>query len=286
MAESRSGVAPRLRPPAPRRWRERRRSSRPRNAASRWRRRRAPSSRALFAHLLPAFKQATGIDVRVVAARHRAGARHGRDAATPTSCSCTTRRPRRSSSPKASGSSATDVMYNDFVIVGPKADPGRREGKRRRCCARQRSPRSRAPFNLARDKSGTHARRAALLEDGRHRRRRRRSSPATSDAAAAWGLALNIGPSVRRLRADRPRHLAQLQESRQPGDPGRGRHSASSTSTASSSSTRRSIRTSRCSLRRRSPTGRCSRRRGSGRSPRTSVGGEQLFLPRTRRPLR
>jgi ABC-type tungstate transport system permease subunit len=42
----------------------------------------------LFGHLLPRFKAATGIDVRVVAA------------ATPMSCSCTTRRRKRSSSPK------------------------------------------------------------------------------------------------------------------------------------------------------------------------------------------
>ncbi len=54
----------------------------------------------LFTHLLPAFKQATGIDVKVVAV----GTGQALDMARrgdATCCSCTTRWPRRSSWPTA-----------------------------------------------------------------------------------------------------------------------------------------------------------------------------------------
>ena len=59
----------------------------------------------LFGHLLPAFKKASGIDIRVVA-QGTGGRSTRRAAAMPTSCSCTTGRPRRSSSPRAGAWSA------------------------------------------------------------------------------------------------------------------------------------------------------------------------------------
>ena len=49
----------------------------------------------LFGYLLPMFKAKTGIDVQVIAHRHRPGARHRRGAAMPTWCSCTPSRRKR-----------------------------------------------------------------------------------------------------------------------------------------------------------------------------------------------
>ena len=54
------------------------------------------------------------------------------EAATPTSCWCTRRRPRRSSWPSGHGSSREPVMHNDFVVVGPPDDPARVARRRRR----------------------------------------------------------------------------------------------------------------------------------------------------------
>ena len=109
----------------------------------------------LFAHLLPAFKAASGIDVRVVA-QGTGQALDSAAAATPTWSSCTTRWPKRSSSPRASASKRFAVMYNDFVLVGPKADPAGAKGSDivgglRKVAA------AGAPFVSRGDKSGTHA---------------------------------------------------------------------------------------------------------------------------------
>ena len=109
----------------------------------------------LFAHLLPAFKQATGIDVRVVAV----GTGQALDMARRGDADVLfvhDRRPRRSSSPKASASARADVMYNDFVIVGPKAIPAGAKGKDI-VAALAKLAGSRAPFISRGDKSGTHA---------------------------------------------------------------------------------------------------------------------------------
>ena len=138
----------------------------------------------LFAHLLPAFKAASGIDVRVVARGHRAGAGLRRGAATPTWSSCTTSGRgevrRRGLRPQA-----PPVMYNDFVLVGPQGDPAGVKGKDI-VAALAKLAGQRHGLRLARRQERHACRRAALLEDGRHRLPPRRTQPATRSAAAAW----------------------------------------------------------------------------------------------------
>ena len=61
--------------------------------------------------------------------------------------SSTARRPKRRSWPPASAPSGALVMYNDFVIVGPAADPAgdrRAASRRSRRCRRSRPPRRRS----------------------------------------------------------------------------------------------------------------------------------------------
>jgi hypothetical protein len=78
----------------------------------------------LFGYLLPIFEKKTGIKVRVVALG--TGRRSiSRGAATPTSCSSTRRRPRRKFLAEGEGVKRFPVMYNDFVLIGPKSDPAK-----------------------------------------------------------------------------------------------------------------------------------------------------------------
>jgi len=109
----------------------------------------------LFAHLLPAFKKATGIDVRVVALGTGQALDMGRrgdadvlfvhDQAAEEKF-------------VADGFSLkrSPVMYNDFVIVGPKADPAGVKGKDV-VEALKKLAASKEAFVSRGDKSGTHA---------------------------------------------------------------------------------------------------------------------------------
>jgi tungstate transport system substrate-binding protein len=109
----------------------------------------------LFAHLLPAFKQATGIDVKVVAVGTGQAidmARRGdADVLLVHDTPAETRF-------VADGFAAQryPVMYNDFVLVGPKADPAGARGKDI-VQALARLSAGNASFVSRGDKSGTHA---------------------------------------------------------------------------------------------------------------------------------
>ena len=115
----------------------------------------------LFKHLLPIFEKKTGIEVRVVAlgtgqALDMAGA------ATPTSCSCT---PGRRGEVRRRGlrrASATTVMYNDFVLIGPKSDPAKVAGGKDIVAGAEEDRRRAGAVRLAR-RQERHARRRAAL---------------------------------------------------------------------------------------------------------------------------
>ncbi len=55
-----------------------------------------------------------------------------------------------------------DVMYNDFVLVGPKADPAKIKGSQNIIAALKAIDEARSPFVSRGDKSGTHAAELAL----------------------------------------------------------------------------------------------------------------------------
>jgi tungstate transport system substrate-binding protein len=109
----------------------------------------------LFSHLLPAFKQATGIDIKVVAVgtgqaidmarRGDADVLFVHDTAAEEKF-------------VADGFAARrfPVMYNDFVLVGPKGDPVGTRGKDI-VAALKKIAAANAPFISRGDKSGTHA---------------------------------------------------------------------------------------------------------------------------------
>lgn len=109
----------------------------------------------LFKHLLPAFTKATGIDVKVVAL----GTGQALDVGRRGDADVVFVHDRAAEDAFVAEGFATrrqDVMYNDFVIVGPNGDPAKAsggdvlEGLRRIAAAG-------APFISRGDRSGTHA---------------------------------------------------------------------------------------------------------------------------------
>lgn len=109
----------------------------------------------LFGHILPLFRAATGIDVRVVAqgtGQALATARRGdADVVFVHDKMAETKFVE-----EGYGVDRREVMYNDFVIVGPKADPAKAAGKDV-VAALRKIAEARAPFTSRGDKSGTHA---------------------------------------------------------------------------------------------------------------------------------
>jgi tungstate transport system substrate-binding protein len=109
----------------------------------------------LFKHLLPAFTARTGIQVRVVAVGTGQALDIGRrgDAdvvfvhAKPLE---------EKFLAEGHGVQRFDVMYNDFVLIGPKADPAKVAGTKDIVAAFQKIKASQAPFVSRGDKSGTH----------------------------------------------------------------------------------------------------------------------------------
>jgi tungstate transport system substrate-binding protein len=109
----------------------------------------------LFRHLLPIFEKQTGIQVRVVAVGTGQALDIGRrgDAdvvlvhAKPLE---------EKFMAEGQGVRRYDVMYNDFVLIGPKSDPARVRGSKDVVAAFQRIHAARAPFVSRGDRSGTH----------------------------------------------------------------------------------------------------------------------------------
>jgi tungstate transport system substrate-binding protein len=137
----------------------------------------------LFAHILPIFRQASGIEVRVVAvgtgqalaiaARGDADAllvhdRQGEDRFVT----------------EARGVDRREVMYNDFVLVGPKADPAGVRGLRDAREALARIARASTPFASRGDDSGTHRMELRLW---------RQAGVAAEARRAAWYRELGVG---------------------------------------------------------------------------------------------
>ena len=109
----------------------------------------------LFAHMLPAFKQATGIDIKVVALGTGQALDMGRrgDADVLFVHDQTAE---EKFVADGFGVKRFAVMYNDFVLVGPANDPAKTKGKDI-VAAVQKLAAAQAAFISRGDKSGTHA---------------------------------------------------------------------------------------------------------------------------------
>lgn len=110
----------------------------------------------LFGHMLPIFTRETGITVRVVALGTGqaldVGRRGDADVVFVHDRVAEERFVR-----EGFGGPRRHVMYNDFVLIGPAADPARIAGLRDTPEALRRIAAARAPFVSRGDRSGTHA---------------------------------------------------------------------------------------------------------------------------------
>ena len=109
----------------------------------------------LFGHILPLFTQKTGIAVRVVAS----GTGQALDIGRRGDADVVFVHDRAAEDrfvAEGYGIERRDVMYNDFVLVGPKADPAGVKGNDI-AAALKKLAGSTQPFVSRGDKSGTHA---------------------------------------------------------------------------------------------------------------------------------
>jgi tungstate transport system substrate-binding protein len=108
----------------------------------------------LFAHLLPAFKKATNIDVRVVAQGTGQALDMGRRGDADI-LFVHDQPAEEKFVAEGHGLPRRPVMYNDFVLIGPAADPAGVKGKDV-VAALAKLAASKAAFVSRGDKSGTH----------------------------------------------------------------------------------------------------------------------------------
>jgi len=109
----------------------------------------------LFKHLLPIFEGKTGIQVRVVALGTGQALDMGRRGDADV-VFVHARALEEKFVAEGHGVRRHEVMYNDFVLVGPKSDPARVGGGKDIVQALQRIHQAKAPFVSRGDRSGTH----------------------------------------------------------------------------------------------------------------------------------
>src|SRR5215468_7520090 len=109
----------------------------------------------LFGYLLPIFKAKTGIEVKVIAQ----GTGQALDTARRGDADVVFVHDPASEKQfvaEGYGVERKEVMYNDFVIVGPKNDPAQIRGMKDAAAALKKIADAKAPFASRGDNSGTH----------------------------------------------------------------------------------------------------------------------------------
>jgi tungstate transport system substrate-binding protein len=109
----------------------------------------------LFRHLLPIFEKKTGIQVRVVALGTGQALDMGRRGDADV-VFVHARPLEERFIAEGYGVQRQEVMYNDFVLVGPKSDPARIAGGNDAVGAFQKIERTKGAFVSRGDRSGTH----------------------------------------------------------------------------------------------------------------------------------
>jgi tungstate transport system substrate-binding protein len=110
----------------------------------------------LFGHLLPIFKAKTGIDVRVVAQGTGQALDTGRRGDADV-LFVHDKVAEEKFVADGFGVDRREVMYNDFVLIGPKSDPAKIKGSKDIAASLKKIAETKAPFASRGDKSGTHA---------------------------------------------------------------------------------------------------------------------------------
>jgi tungstate transport system substrate-binding protein len=118
----------------------------------------------LFGHILPLFKAKTGIEVKVIAQ----GTGQALDTARRGDADVVfvhAKPQEEKFVAEGDGVTRFDVMYNDFVLVGPKSDPAKIAGGKDIVAALTAISQKGALFISRGDRSGTHAAELALWKD-------------------------------------------------------------------------------------------------------------------------
>ena len=148
----------------------------------------------LFSHILPLFKATTSIDVKVVAQGTGQALDTGRRGDADVVFVHAKAQEEKFVADGFSLARA-DVMYNDFVLIGPKSDPAKVKGGKDILTALKTINTAASPFVSRGDKSGTHAAELALWKS---------AALAPQDAKPAWyreigqgmGAALNTSAAM------------------------------------------------------------------------------------------
>jgi tungstate transport system substrate-binding protein len=110
----------------------------------------------LFKHILPIFEKKTGISVKVVAVGTGQALDIGRRGDADV-VFVHDRVAEEKFVAEGFGVKRQPVMYNDFVLIGPKADPAKVGGSKDVVGALKKIAAAKAPFVSRGDRSGTHA---------------------------------------------------------------------------------------------------------------------------------
>lgn len=115
----------------------------------------------LFGHILPLFKAKTGIDVKVVAQGTGQALDTGRRGDADV-VFVHAKRQEEKFVAEGYGVKRFPVMYNDFILIGPKSDPAKISGGKDIVAALKAIYEKGAPFVSRGDRSGTHSAELAL----------------------------------------------------------------------------------------------------------------------------
>jgi tungstate transport system substrate-binding protein len=148
----------------------------------------------LFAHLLPAFTKATGITIRAVAVGTGQALDIGRRGDADVLFVHDTAAEEKFVA-EGFGIKRSNVMYNDFVLVGPSADPAGVKGNDI-VAALKKLSNSKAPFISRGDKSGTNAAELRYWKTAGIDAPASAMGTAYKECGCGMGPALNIGSST------------------------------------------------------------------------------------------
>ena len=118
----------------------------------------------LFEHILPMFAKKTGIDVRVVAVGTGQALKNAENGDGDVVL-VHSKPDEEKFVADGWGVKRHDVMYNDFIIVGPAADPAKIGGLKDAAQGLKKIAEAQAPFASRADDSGTHKAELKLWQD-------------------------------------------------------------------------------------------------------------------------
>jgi tungstate transport system substrate-binding protein len=118
----------------------------------------------LFDHILPMFTKKTGIEVRVVAVGTGQALKNAENGDGDVVL-VHSKPDEEKFVAEGWGVKRRDVMYNDYIIVGPAADPAKIAGVQDAAEAMKRIAAAKAPFASRGDESGTHKAELKLWKD-------------------------------------------------------------------------------------------------------------------------